>query len=505
MQNILISWIGKHDLMAVDGGNPGPVYAAVDAAQRSGHPFSALYFLYNYSDEEVKPYMNWLASKLASRVSVSYMAVALSSPTSYREIFPVASDLLVELDELYPAAQRTIHLSPGTPAMTAVWILLVKTRFPSACIESWQDRDGTQHVSEVELPFDIDARFIVEAGKRSDLRLSHLHSEPGDLDAFDKITGKSGIGEALEKARKMARRDVSLLLLGETGTGKEVFANAIHAASLRKDGPFIAVNCGALPANLAESLLFGHKKGAFTGANQSHDGFFSQADSGTLFLDEVGELPLDIQVKLLRALQEKSFVPVGDTRSVSSDFRIIAATHRDLMQSVADNTFREDLFYRLAVGVIKLPPLRDRGDDVSLLADTLLGQVNHELADQPGYVSKKLSDSARKLIEETSWRGNIRELRATLLRASVWSDDAELSSDNIREALIILPFQSREFLASEISTSIDVNELMNDVARHYIPLALTKTGGNKSKAAALLGLKSHQVLTDWMTKYGFEK
>ncbi len=504
MERILITWIGSHDLAAVEGVSPGPIYAAIQEASSAGRPFKAFHFLYNYAEEEVRPYREWLSEKLPPDAQVSYSPISLSSPSAYQEIYPAAERILVSVDQNFPNFQRTVHLSPGTPAMTAVWILLVKTRFPSVCIESWYERGtGRQHVNSVELPFEIDARFTNEAIDRSDDRLVRLNQEEGEIhDAFKGIVTEGGLGDALRKAKKMAIRDVPVLLLGETGTGKEVFAEAIHRGSRRSNGTFVAVNCGALPRELAESLLFGHKKGAFTGAHRDHPGFFAQADGGTLFLDEIGELGQDLQVKLLRALQEKTYTPVGGAESQNSDFRIIAATHRDLMQRVAEGSFREDLFYRLAVGVIKLPALRSRPEDLNGLVDFLIEQINDELADQSGYQRKNIGDSVRKLIVSHSWPGNIRELRSTLLRAAVWSEDNVIEAEAFEEAILTLPTSNSGFLANEITQPIDINELSSEVERHFIPLALKQTGGNKTKAAKLLGLKSQQVLTNKMEKLG---
>lgn len=506
MDRILITWIGSHDLAAVEGDSPGPVYAAIQDAKSAGRPFKAFYFLYNYSEELIGPYRNWLSEKLPPDAQVSYSAISLSSPSAYQEIYPAAEKALITIDQKYADFQRTVHLSPGTPAMTAVWILLVKTRFPSVCIESWFEKNtGKQHVNDVELPFDIDARFTNEAIERSDERLVRLNSEGGEIqNAFEGIVTEGGLGEALRKAKKMAVRDVPVLLLGETGTGKEVFAQAIHQGSLRSNGNFVAVNCGALPRELAESLLFGHKKGAFTGAHKDHSGFFAQADEGTLFLDEIGELPLDLQVKLLRALQDKNFTPVGGSEPQKSDFRIIAATHQNLMDRVAEGSFREDLFYRLAVGVIKLPALRSRPEDLDALVDFLMSQVNDELADQSGYQRKNIDESVRKLIASHAWPGNIRELKSTLMRAAVWTDGPLIDSESFEDAILKAPTSDSKLLADDIIQPIDLNQICNQVERHYIPLALKQTGGNKTKAAKLLGLKSQQVLTNKMEKLGIQ-
>ena len=506
MERLLISWIGKNDLNAVAGEQEGPILAAILAAHHLGTPYTSVHLLYNYPDHEVSLFIDWLSSKLPIKCALSFKAVKLTSPTSYPEIYVAAEELLNQLSQQHPTAQRTVHLSPGTPAMTAVWILLVKTKFPSVCIESWFEKNSKkQHVNEVSLPFDIDAQFTREAIKRSDERLTLVIQGDVKLDkAFDRIVTHGGLNEVLNKSKKMAVRSVPVLLLGETGTGKELFAQAIHDGSSRSDGPFVPVNCGALPRELAESLLFGHLKGAFTGATKDHTGYFMRADGGTLFLDEIGELSLDLQVKLLRALQEKSFLPVGANKEIKSDFRIISATHRDLIQQVSEGGFREDLFYRLAIGVIKLPALRHRTGDLPGLVDALMDQINDELADQPGYQRKKIDQKVINIISRHKWPGNIRELSATLLRAAAWSDSDTLSSEEIEDAILTVPSANDTIMVDDIHQPIDLNDLMDRVARHYIPLALTRTGGNKSRAAELLGLNSQQVLSNRMEKLGIE-
>jgi transcriptional regulator with PAS, ATPase and Fis domain len=503
MKMTLISWIGQHDLDAVTGVTPGPVFAAIEDATAKDAPFNRVHLLYNYPSDKVGPYLQWLLPKLPQGTELSSRQIRLSSPTAYAEIYPAVSAELEALEEKYPDFQRVVHLSPGTPAMAAIWILLVKTSFPAVCIQSWTDPQGRQIVQEVELPFEIDARFSLDATSRSDERLSRLHETEALADrAFSDIVSQGSLHDALNKARKMALRDVPVLLLGETGTGKELFARAIHEGSLRHQGPFVAVNCGALPRDLAESLLFGHRKGAFTGATRDHEGFFAQADGGTLFLDEVGELPPELQVKLLRVLQERSFIPVGASEPRSSDFRIVAATHRNLQAQVSQGGFREDLFYRLAIGVIKLPALRDRPDDLPALVEALMDSINRELADQPGYRRKKIDDGVINVIIGHDWPGNIRELRATLLRAAAWSEGDTLTVEEVRDAMLTVPGSGSGQFPDELSQPVDLNGLYDDIARHYISLALARTNGNKTQAARLLGLRSQQVLTNKMKKLG---
>jgi transcriptional regulator with PAS, ATPase and Fis domain len=308
------------------------------------------------------------------------------------------------------------------------------------------------------------------------------------------------------KARRIALRSVPVLIEGESGTGKELLARAIHKASSRRDKPFVAVNCGAIPAELVESEFFGHKKGSFTGAVQDRRGYFESANNGTLFLDEIGELPPKAQVKILRVIQEREVVRVGDTRPVKVDVRIITATNRNLIQEVSAGNFRTDLYYRLAVAVLLLPPLREREGDVSLLIDHMLEQVNRECAGEPGFVSKNISAKARNLMLSYPWPGNARELFNTIYRAAVWSPEEDISVEDIREILTPLASpNTNQASALSLGNGVNLQEILANTAREYLALALREAGGNKTKATKLLGLPNYQTFTNWLEKYGVKE
>ncbi|MFC3052684.1 sigma-54-dependent transcriptional regulator [Kordiimonas pumila] len=258
-------------------------------------------------------------------------------------------------------------------------------------------------------------------------------SDKGGSINFDSMVGKSaGIKHAIKLSRKAATATIPVLIEGESGVGKEVFAHAIHAASDRKNKPFVAVNCGAIPENLVESILFGHEKGSFTGATEKRIGKFQEAHGGTLFLDEVGELPLDIQVKLLRAIQEKEIDPVGGKQSTQVDIRIISATNRNLAERVSDGAFREDLFYRLNVYPVLLPPLRNRKDDIRDLAEYFLSQIS----EMEGLPKCSLSEAAVTAIIEYDWPGNIRQLQNALFRAVILTDHETLQPQDFPHLMI---------------------------------------------------------------------
>jgi transcriptional regulator with PAS, ATPase and Fis domain len=301
----------------------------------------------------------------------------------------------------------------------------------------------------------------------------------------------------VERSQLAAAFSVPVLIEGETGTGKELLAEAIHRSSARAEGPFIPVNCGAISPNLVESEFFGHTKGAFTGADKERQGHFVAADGGTLFLDEVGELPPDVQVKLLRALQSKKVVPVGGSKEVSVDVRIVAATNRDLLKEVAARQFREDLYYRLAVLVLTVPPLRQRQGDVGLLLDHFMGL--DDISKQ-----KKLSPGARNLLLKHSWPGNVRELQAVVTRAVVWSKGPVITPEDARDALGQAPEQRSDVLHRALGDEFSLDELVAQVEHHYLDRALKEADGSKTKAAELVGIANYQTFTNRARKVGLK-
>jgi transcriptional regulator with PAS, ATPase and Fis domain len=306
----------------------------------------------------------------------------------------------------------------------------------------------------------------------------------------------------ITRARRVAAHAVPVLIEGESGTGKELLARAIHRASPRRDRELIAVNCGAIAPELVESELFGHEKGAFTGATSPRGGYFEAAHGGTLFLDEVGELPAPVQVKLLRSLQEGAIVRVGATHPRKVDVRVVAATNRTLTDEIAAGRFREDLFYRLAVAVLKVPALRDRPGDLGLLIDSLWDTISRDDGGLPRAQPKKLSAGARNALLGHSWPGNVRELVNTLRRAAIWSEGPTITADEAREALLPAPSGRRsDVLDRPLGSDLDLPALLGDVARHYLARAVQEAHGNKTRAAELVGLPSYQTLTNWLDKY----
>ncbi len=286
------------------------------------------------------------------------------------------------------------------------------------------------------------------------------------------ITRSPHMERVLEQARMVAGSDVSVLITGPSGSGKELLANAIHQASGRADKPFVAINCGALPEQLLESELFGHAKGAFTGAVNQHQGLFQAAEGGSLFLDEIGDMPLSLQVKLLRAIQERQVRPLGSTTSIPIDVRIISATHRDLDRAMSEGDFREDLYYRLNVVNLKLPPLKERAEDVPLLAKHLVAQA---AARHKPFV-KGFSPEALNLLASSAWPGNVRQL-VNVVEQCV----ALTSAPIIPEALV------SQALVAEENALPSFNEARASFERSYLIKVLKITEGNVTQAARIAG------------------
>jgi DNA-binding NtrC family response regulator len=500
MEKILLCWIGRTDLRAMSEPDVGlgPIAQAVRT-----RGYNIVVLINNYPEAEANAYAKWL--KNLTEVEIVLYHENLSGPTHFGEIYEAAVKVVDQtLKDHGDNASITFHLSPGTPAMAAVWIILAKTRFPAGLIESSKEHG----VRTASVPFDISAEFIPDLLRKPDRELERLSDGmPPEAPEFTDIIYRSLVMQRIiARARLVALRSVPVLIEGESGTGKELLARAIHMTSPRQGRPFIPVNCGAIPSELIESELFGHEKGAFTGADQAKKGYFEEAQGGTLFLDEIGELSSQAQVKLLRTIQEGEVVRLGSRKTIKIDVRIISATNRTLINEVAQGKFRADLFYRLAVAIIIIPPLRERPGDLSLLIDKLFERVNEESATEPGYHHKKLSPSAKNLLLNHGWPGNVRELLNTLRRLAIWSPASVIGVEDIREALLPDFSVSREgILNLPLGHGLNLLGILSGVARHYLSRALEEARGNKTLAAKLLGLPNYQTFTNWLKKYGIKE
>jgi DNA-binding NtrC family response regulator len=314
--------------------------------------------------------------------------------------------------------------------------------------------------------------------KRQVWEIQLLRREVSKLFNFDGMVGRSPtMQELFELTKKVAPTNATVLITGESGVGKEVVARLIHAHSLQKDHVFLPVNCSAIPETLLESQLFGHTKGSFTGAVGAQEGLFQRARGGTIFLDEIGEMPLTLQPKLLRAIEEREVLPVGATTPVKIDIRIIAATNRDLKKEVEESRFREDLYYRLNVIELHILPLRERREDIPLLVDYLIQRHNREM--KKAY--KGVDNATMKQLMSLPWKGNVRELDNVLERAMILGDGEWIS-------LADLPRGESAPVPSMLAISDNLKEAIQSYERSHIETVLKKTEGDKKRAAELLGL-----------------
>lgn len=328
--------------------------------------------------------------------------------------------------------------------------------------------------------------------QRTRTELKHLRSA-GSPTPLPAVVGQSdAMRRVYQTVHRVAETDTSVLLTGESGTGKELVARAIHGASRRAGGPFVAINCAALPESLLESELFGYEKGAFTDARHAHAGLFVQAERGTLFLDEIGDMPLALQPKLLRVLQERKLRPVGGQRELSVDFRIVAATHHDLERLVATSQFREDLYYRIAVVTLDLPPLRARGHDVLLLAQHF---IKHFSAHMGRQVSE-LSPAAAERLLGYGFPGNVRELQNIIERAVALTSHSRVEVEDLPESIASGRPSSRVKRQTELIS-------LEELERRHILEVLDHLGGNKTLAAEVLGV-DRKTLTRKLSAWAAE-
>ncbi|NND64396.1 MAG: sigma-54-dependent Fis family transcriptional regulator [Gammaproteobacteria bacterium] len=402
----------------------------------------------------------------------------------------------------YQVCLTDMRLPDGSGMEIVKWIQSNRPEIPVAMITAHGNVEIAVEALKagafdfVPKPVDIDVlrRLVSTASKLSTKPQS---SDTTTTKAVKDLTGQSPqIQKVRELIQKVARSQAPVLILGESGTGKELVARLIHYRSPRNDNPFVPVNCGAIPSELMESEFFGHKKGSFTGAVADKKGLFQTADGGTLFLDEIAELPLHMQVKLLRVIQERAVRPVGANLEMLVDVRIVSATHKDLPTLISNGEFREDLFYRINVIELPVPPLRDRPQDIEPLAQHLLAQ----LAINNGSPIPTLSNAAIQKLKGYSFSGNVRELENTLERALTMSSGSSIDADDI-----VLRESSGDTMSVTMvdEGSGTLVEQLDEIERHAILDALEKTGQNKTKAAELLGI-SFRALRYRIKKLGIE-
>lgn len=425
------------------------------------------------------------------------VAVADSGPTALAALEDEKPDIVLT-DIRMPGATGLEVLAAAREVDSEISVILMTAQ---ASLQS-----AVQAVNEgayyyLQKPFANDELLAIcdRAAEARSLRVENRRLKKEikrrDRPANGRPTGVAPIFiEVLELAETVAVTDSTVLISGESGTGKEIVARYIHTLSERSDGPFMSINCGALPESLLESELFGHVKGSFTGAVKDKDGLLVAAGAGTFFLDEIGEMSASTQVKLLRAIQEREVIPVGSTKAIPVDVRIVAATNRHLEDEITRGGFRSDLYYRLNVIQLRLPPLRERREDISLLAGYFLERAGTSANGEGHYT---LSEEAMTALVEYDWPGNVRELENALERAVVVSKRSEIALD-------ALPERVREVPPSRlVARDLSPNPTMDVVERAYILWVLQAEGGNKTKAAEVLGIDP-STLYRKLNRYGID-
>jgi DNA-binding NtrC family response regulator len=393
---------------------------------------------------------------------------------------------------------REIHTSrPETQ-------VLLMTAFGSIDVAVEAVKAGAYHfvTKPVKLP-EVGA-LVHKALTERALRLEnrHLRQAVEERYTFGDLLGKSALMQRLfGLLERLAATNSTVLIQGESGTGKELVARALHYHGARHRHPFVPVNCAAMPEGLLESELFGHTRGAFTGADLARRGLFLEAARGTLFLDEIGEMPLGMQTKLLRVLEQRQIRPVGSDREVAIDVRVIAATNRDLDNAVRQGTFREDLYYRLNVMVVQLPPLREHRDDIALLVETFLQR--HAAANH--LEPRHLTPQALRSLEQYDWPGNVRELshvieRGVTLSTGAWIDVEDLGLASASPSSCLAP-RTTDTAAHGVTHPTETLLNLGDLTRHAVTVALQKSHGHKGQAATLLGVHP-RTLTRMLRRYG---
>jgi two-component system NtrC family response regulator len=448
-------------------------------------------------DEEIRTQMKWA-------VAVDHEVTVAADRHSALEVFRKHKPDVVLLDLGLPPCPNDT-----TEGMATLAGLLTLDRAAKIIIISGQsDREnavkaiGAGAYDFLCKPLDLGhlklllQRCLYVASLERDYRRLQDEERP---DMFEGMLGGSeSMQEVFRAITKVAKSNVPVLILGESGTGKEMVASAIHRRSAFKDKPFVAINCNAIPENLIESELFGYEKGSFTGANSQRIGLIETAAGGTLFLDEIGDLPPPVQVKLLRFLQEKRIQRVGGRQEIEIEARVLAATHVDLAKALAAGRFREDLYYRLAVVACKLPPLRERGDDIMLLAKDFLKRFGA----QNGRTGLAFSPQAIQTILSHPWSGNVRELQNRIQRAVIMADTKSITQTDL-ELEAFVPTATSPGFGGAVTTSC-LREARENLEREMVSMAMERHGGNISAASKELGI-SRPTFYELMSKLGISK
>lgn len=495
---ILFAWIGNSDKNApdADADSPGPIVHTVEAYQ-----FSEIHLISCWHGEgirQVERYVDWLRNRVGLPVAL-VQSEEVRDPNDFDRIYQVSSRVVADRVSGTSNYRLSFTLSAGTPIMACCWMLLACSRFRDArLIQSSEKVDGLRRVRTVQVPFDVSVIYQAQTQDRG--MIEAIERSPTIDPAFSIMNYRSSsMFDAIAKSQSIASSTLPILILGESGTGKELLARAVHQASPRRQKPFVTVNCAAIAENLIDNELFGHKKGAFTDASTDSEGMFEKANGGTLFLDEIGELRLHLQAKLLRAVQFGEIQRVGESGTIDVDVRCILATHVDLTAAVVEGKFREDLYYRIAVFPIELPPLRMRHEDFNTIVDEILESHNALIAEQKKK-PKRLSRDARRSLASHNWPGNVRELENVIARLVWWTPRVEITQMDVESALISTSTNSRGLLLEpRLGDGFNIDTAIEQFKRHQLGRALREAGGVKMKAAELLGIDT-QRFRDWSRK-----
>jgi len=494
--DILLTFTGFHDPYSIglvgEEEQPGPILSLLNKKS-----FDQIYLLGTPNTAKNTLETKKALESLYPRLKVELIDLSIDDPTDYFLILKELRKHILNICNTINKANYFVSVTSGTPQMHACWFLLASSgEIPAHILNVrpprfvTKDKPLIEHIdlSSPEFP-------LVRSNISTTIDIAEL--APPDIDTAIRELGIVGdhpsMKKALEIGATLASSDVPILILGETGTGKELFARLIHRLSGRPHDKFIPMNCAAIPKELVESILFGHKKGAFTGALKDQTGKFDAAHGGTLFLDELAELPLTTQAKLLRVLQDGDIEPLGDQKAHRVDVRIIAATNRDIRKLIIEGGFREDLYYRLNVGEISLPPLRERKTDIPKISLYILDRVNSTLK-RP----KRLSPEALVRLQNHAWPGNVRDLQNTIERSVRLSRKEILAADDL---LISEPISRQDPLSAlpEPSEQFSLEEYIESVRKQLFMRAIELSNGNQSAAARLLKI-TPQAISKFMKK-----
>jgi len=516
-QHVLYTWMGNSDFKGIQGKDPGPV-ADVVLHLYATHQLDRVVLLLdtdNTEPDKGNPYSSWLHERLTAKanelnepkrdIPISIRTFNKDDPQhpgeaiDYVWVYDCMRKAVqqVEAEGKAMPLQRHYLVGPGTPTMAACTLALARLR--SCAGKLWQtDKKHPQGCRELHLPFDLSLIDAPDPNSTGPQRSPGAQTEDrrpvaGNAAPSRPIVESASTRRAWELATKAARSQWPVLILGSTGVGKEELAR--HLANQVHGGKCLAVNCGAMAKDLLEAKLFGHKKGAFSGAIKDQPGVFEEAGDGILFLDEIGELSPSAQSRFLRVLQEKKVTPLGQNEEISVHCRIVAATHRNLLQDVQEKRFREDLYYRLAGLIIQLDDLKDRPEDLAAMVDTFWAQTVQENSGFPG---RELSGGARKRLLQHPWPGNVRELRATLVRLAFLAEGNVIYADDVDQALgAQAPAQPQAQPATAhpepLPDTLDMKRSVKQYRQQLANRALALTHNNKTQAASKLGITVQQL------------